>query len=85
VRALIFYNEVSEDDIRGEHYDEHGFIDAEKLKKHLPTEDADFYYCGPLPFLRSVDATLDGFGISSARRFSEAFAPDPALIVAKSA
>lgn len=83
IRALFFYSEVSKEDVRGEHYDEHGFIDAEKLVRHLPSKDADFYYCGPLPFLRSIDAMLDHLGISPTRRFSEAFAPDPSLIVAK--
>lgn len=83
VRALFFYDEVDAEDIRGEHYDEQGFINAAKLVKHLPHEEAEFYYCGPLPFLRSIETILDHFGVSVSRRFSEAFAPDPALIIAK--
>lgn len=85
VRVLFVYNEVGEEDIHGEHYDEQGFIDVIKLEKHLPSEEAEFYYCGPLPFLRSIEAMLDHFCIPSTRRFSEAFAPDPALIIAKTA
>lgn len=85
VHARFFYNEIGSDDIRGEHYDEQGFIDAGAIEKHLPNKDADFYYCGPLPFLNAVDAILDRFGVPSTQRFSEAFVPDPALIMAKSA
>lgn len=83
VRVVFVYDEVDSNDILGEHYDEQGPIDAEKLRKYLPQEKSDFYYCGPLPFLHAVDSILDTIDIPQAWRFSEAFAPNPELIIAK--
>ncbi len=81
IKALIFYTEVEEDDIRGEHHDESGYIDASMLKKHLSTLDADFYFCGPIPFLRAIENALDQLGVPAERRRSEAFAPDPTFLL----
>jgi nitric oxide dioxygenase len=80
VKAVIFYNEVEEDDILGEHHDESGFVDAEMLRAHLWTLDADFYFCGPVPFLRAIDKALDTLESPMSSRRSEAFAPDPSFI-----
>jgi nitric oxide dioxygenase len=81
LKAVIFYNEVEEDDIRGVHHDESGYIDADMLKRHLSTVDADFYFCGPVPFLRAIERALDALGVPLDRRRSEAFAPDPSLLM----
>ncbi|HTF69260.1 MAG TPA: NO-inducible flavohemoprotein [Edaphobacter sp.] len=81
VKAVIFYNEVEEDDNRGEHHDESGYIDASMLRKHLSTLDADFYFCGPIPFLRAIEDALDQLGVPVERRRSEAFAPDPTFLL----
>jgi nitric oxide dioxygenase len=81
VKAVIFYNEVEEDDIRGEHHDESGYIDASMLKQHLPHLDADFYFCGPIPFLRAIEGALDALYVPTERRHSEAFVPDPSFLL----
>lgn len=80
-KAVIFYNDVEEDDIFGEHHDETGFIDAEMLRKHVTDLDADFYYCGPVPFLRAIESALATLRIPPAQQKSEAFAPDPLLLL----
>jgi nitric oxide dioxygenase len=81
VKVVVFYNEVEEGDIRGEDHDESGYIDASMLQRHLSTLDADFYFCGPVPFLRAIDNALDDLGVPVERRRSEAFAPDPTFLL----
>jgi nitric oxide dioxygenase len=80
VKAVIFYDEVKQDDIQGEHHDEEGFIDASMLEHHLPTLDADFYFCGPLPFLKAIEDALDSLSVPKHRRNSEAFSPAPSFL-----
>ena len=79
VDVAIYYEHVDDSDVHGTHYDEIGRISADSLAPYLPDEEADYYYCGPVGFLNAVDRILDQFHIPLARRFSEAFAPDPSF------
>ena len=79
--AAIFYSEIEEDDVLGEHHDESGRIDAEMLRKHVPNLDADFYFCGPVPFLRAIEQALATLDVPLKQQHSEAFAPDPLMLM----
>lgn len=84
-KAVVFYVEVDTADVRGVHHDESGFIDAEMIRHHVPDLDADFYVCGPVPFLRAIEHALDSLGVPKNRQHSEAFAPDPSLLMERDA
>ena len=45
----------------------------------VPSPDADFYYCGPKPFMAAVDAALDELGVDADRRHYEFFGPAQSL------
>jgi nitric oxide dioxygenase len=79
VRALVYYENADNSDIRGYHYDLLGRISLDSLRPYLPTEPADFYYCGPIGFMNATEALLDSLGVPNANRYSEAFAPDPSF------
>lgn len=81
VKAVIFYNEVEKDDVLGQHHDECGFIDADMLRKHAADLNAEFYFCGSIPFLRAIGKALNLLGVPQAQQFSEAFAPDPIMLM----
>jgi nitric oxide dioxygenase len=40
-------------DAAGYSHDENGFITGKWLAANTPIEEADFYLCGPKPFLRA--------------------------------
>jgi len=80
-KAVVFYTEVNETDIKGEHHDESGFIDADMIRRYVPDLDADYYVCGPVPILRAIEAALDSLQVPRNRQHSEAFAPDPTLLM----
>lgn len=82
VRVKVLYEEASAHDVRGEHHDEVGRISADFLKKHLPANDAEFYYCGPPGFMAAMERALDELRVPDSRRFSETFAPDPSFTIA---
>lgn len=79
VDVAIYYEHVDDSDVHGTHYDEIGRVSADSLWPYLPEEEADYYYCGPVGFLNALDAILNQLRVPLARRFSEAFAPDPSF------
>jgi 3-ketosteroid 9alpha-monooxygenase subunit B len=54
---------------------ERGFLDAEGVRAQLACagDDADFYLCGPGPFMDLVEAALRERGVARARVFIERF------------
>lgn len=52
-----------------------GFLDVDRVKRYLDGEpDADFYLCGPGPFMATVEAALEEFGVHLDRIHVEHFA-----------
>ena len=82
LRVAVAYEEAGPGDGLGTHHDAVGRITADLIRQHLPERDARFYYCGPLGFMAAMEAALDQLGVPLARRFSEAFAPDPSFTAA---
>lgn len=61
---------------------EAGFVTIAWLKANTPFAEADFYLCGPRPFLRSFVSGLIGAGVPSAQIHYELFGPtDEALAI----
>lgn len=52
-----------------------GMIDAALLDKLLPTKDADYYFCGPKPFMVSIYHQLLAWGIPASQAHFEFFGP----------
>jgi nitric oxide dioxygenase len=79
VRSVTYYENPEPTDSYGVDYDHTGRISAETLSQYLPSEKAEYYYCGPIGFMSSLNAILDTLSVPLARRYSEAFAPDPSF------
>ena len=56
-----------------------GLIDGAWLSAQTPIQEADYYLCGPRPFLRALVAELSQAGVSSDRIHYEFFGPAQAL------
>lgn len=53
---------------------DHGFIDQAAAREHIGEgTNADFYICGPAPFMDTVEATLQSLGVPSDSIFIERF------------
>lgn len=75
-----FYSEPTAQDAAGYSHDEDGFITGKWLAANTPIETANFYLCGPKPFLRAIVSDLLGLGVSRDRIHYEFFGPtDEAL------
>jgi nitric oxide dioxygenase len=82
VSVSTFYSEPSANDAAGYSHDEDGFITAKWLEANTPIETANFYICGPRPFLRSIVGDLLSLGVSRDRIHYEFFGPADELLAA---
>ncbi|WEG13802.1 NO-inducible flavohemoprotein [Pullulanibacillus sp. KACC 23026] len=72
VKSFVIYEKPTEDDKQKKAYDKEGYIDLEWIQHHLP-KDADFYFCGPEPFMRAVNRSLKEWGVPEDRIHYEFF------------
>ncbi|WCF28378.1 NO-inducible flavohemoprotein [Xylella fastidiosa] len=70
MKATTFYTQRSEADDA-----EAGFITIDWLRANTPFQKADFYLCGPRPFLRTFVRDLIGAGVPAAQVHYEFFGP----------
>jgi len=82
IRVTNFYQTPRAEDVAGRDYDHDGLIDEQWLTAHTPIEEADYYLCGPRPFLRAFVATLSLAGVASDRIHYEFFGPADELLAA---
>jgi len=79
VNAYIAYQEPGPDDIESRDYDSAGFISLGLLESLLPGNEADFYLCGPPPFMKALFNGLLGWGVAESRVYYEFFGPATVL------
>lgn len=82
VRVADFHQTPLPDEIPGRDYDEAGLITEDWLIANTPVAKADYYICGPRPFLRAAVASLSLAGVAGARIHYEYFGPADELLAA---
>lgn len=75
VRIHFRYDTPQYDDVEKRLCDSVGLVDGDFLRKWLPTNDADFYFCGPKPFMTGVYSALEEWGVDKSRLHFEFFGP----------
>ncbi len=75
-KAFIFYSSPLLGDVEEWDYDFEGFVDLEKIKTNILLDGADYYICGPIPFMRAQRDTLLRLGVPQACVHYEVFGPD---------
>ena len=73
VHSFVIYGEPTEEDKEMKNFDKEGFITLEWFQQVVPTKDADFYFCGPEPFMKAVNKSLKQWGIPDERIHYEFF------------
>ena len=76
------YSAPANDDVAGEVHDIDGFITIDWLRANTPLAEADFYLCGPRPFLRTFVSGLSLAGVPADRIQYEFFGPADELLAA---
>jgi nitric oxide dioxygenase len=75
-KTFIFYNEPLPQDQQGRDYDYPGLVNVDLIADAIMLPDADYYICGPIPFMRMQHDALLARGIREARIHYEVFGPD---------
>ncbi|SEM72660.1 nitric oxide dioxygenase [Mesobacillus persicus] len=75
VNNFVAYSEPTSEDRAAKNYDKEGFIDLAWLKSVVPSNQADFYFCGPLPFMQIVYRSLKEWGVPAENIHFEFFGP----------
>ncbi|WP_321786703.1 NO-inducible flavohemoprotein [Paraburkholderia sp. J94] len=75
-KAIIFYDAPLDTDVQGADYDYPGFIDINALRNEILLPDADYYICGPIPFMRIQHDALKALDIHESKIHYEVFGPD---------
>ncbi|GGG69528.1 NO-inducible flavohemoprotein [Paenibacillus radicis (ex Gao et al. 2016)] len=77
--AHWIYNKPSDEDRESKAFHKEGYIDLPWLREIVPVKDAKFYFCGPLPFMKTVNKALKDWEIPSEDIHFEFFGPAGAL------
>ena len=79
VETQILYDQPMDDDVAQGRCDQVGVIDADWLRRKTPWSDADFYFCGPKPFMQNIYSSLRKLGVDTSRLHYEFFGPSQSL------
>jgi nitric oxide dioxygenase len=79
VQIHVLYDQPLDDDLAQGKCDSVGIVDVEWLRNATPHSNADFYFCGPAPFMRNVYSALRELGVDDARMSFEFFGPRQSL------
>ncbi len=64
-------------------FDVEGYVTRDWLKENVPYTDADFYFCGPVPFMKVMNQSLLDLGVNENRINFEFFGPKGSLEVSE--
>jgi len=82
IHTHFCYDAPLDGDVAEGRCDRVGLLDGDFLQQWLPSMDADFYLCGPKPFMTSLYRGLKHQGVDEARLHLEFFGPREDLTAA---
>lgn len=79
VKTHVLYDAPLPGDIEQGKANDTGFVTTELLRDWTPYEEAEFYFCGPKPFMADVHSSLQTLGVDEQRVHYEFFGPKEEL------
>lgn len=79
VQSYVFYDSPTEEDRLNNRYDVEGYITRVWLEKNVPVKNTDYYFCGPVPFMRAINRSLKELGVKEELIHFEFFGPKDSL------
>ncbi len=73
VKSTVYYENPRADDRKSVDYDYAGRLDLSKIANDVILPHADYYVCGPRPFMQAQVASLKSLGVDGSRIHKEAF------------
>jgi ferredoxin-NADP reductase/MOSC domain-containing protein YiiM len=78
-RTNIRYSQPRPEDRVGADFDAAGHVTTVALQEMGVPREADFYLCGPTPFLRDLTAGLSAWGVNASNIHTEIFGPEQSI------
>lgn len=75
IHSFVVYDSPTEEDKRLQQFDKEGFVELDWLQSILLSNDAEFYLCGPLPFLQAMVRLLQQWKVPRNQIHFEVFNP----------
>jgi len=75
VNTKVIFDAPLSGDVEDGKCDDTGFITTELLREWTPFSEANFYFCGPKPFMQKIHACLQELGVDEHRVRYEFFGP----------
>ncbi len=82
MHTKVLYDAPLDGDLESGKCDGVGFVTTELLRDWTPYGEADFYFCGPKPFMKNIHACLAELGVDEHRVRYEFFGPQEELATA---
>lgn len=79
VQVHVRYDAPLADDLSAGRCDSVGLVDAGFLRNALPSRNAEFFFCGPKPFMSCINRALTTWGVDDAKLHYEFFGPKEEL------
>ncbi|TWU47022.1 NO-inducible flavohemoprotein [Rubripirellula reticaptiva] len=80
MHTKVLYDVPLDGDVESGKCDAVGFVTTDLLRRWTPFADADFYFCGPKPFMQNIHACLQKLGVDETRVRYEFFGPKEELV-----
>jgi uncharacterized protein len=75
LRLNVCYSRPEKTDVKGRDYQHQGRVTVDLFKQLLPSNNYEYYLCGPGPFMNTLTEGLTGWGVPEKNIHYEAFGP----------
>ena len=75
LKAHYRYSDMTPDEVASDENCSAGFVDADLIESFIPSRHADYYFCGPKPFMVNIYQDLLVWGIPASQVHFEFFGP----------
>jgi len=75
VHICVCYSSPGDDDVEGRDYTYGARVSVDLFKKVLPSNNFDYYMCGPPPMMNTIVPALEEWGVPEKHVHYEAFGP----------
>ncbi|MFC6669373.1 hypothetical protein [Marinobacterium aestuariivivens] len=79
LHSFSWYRSPLDSDVIDRDYDAVGLMDLAPLKASILQDNTEFYFCGPIAFMRAIYKQLKSWGLEDSRLHYELFGPHQTL------
>ena len=80
IHAHFRYDDPLSDDLSAGRCDSAGFVDMDLVSEFDPSFEAEYYFCGPKPFMAGIHQGLTARGVHASRIHFEFFGPRQEIV-----